>query len=809
MRIFQIAKELNISHKGIITFLKTKGLKVGLMDSIDEQVHHLILSEFSKEKETVDRYRKEQVRKEIHDSRIRRKQKEKSKLKILSINEQRNIEEKEVAKIKARKAEEKKQKQEADKKKLEKEKSKAKKEQQKKKIVKPKADLVKSKKRKMRKIEIADIESEIGQMGRKRVEKEVGIKKVKEAPKNVKDMVKKTLAKMDTKSRKKDYKKDKEIGEISSTDTIKKTINIPEFSSVDELAKTFHSTPSEIIQKCIGVGVLATINQRLEWDVIELIAEEFEFTAEKISDVGEEMFTLKETDEDRANARSRAPVVTIMGHVDHGKTSLLDFIRKTNIVAGESGGITQHIGAYKVELEDGNYITFLDTPGHEAFTAMRARGAQVTDIVILVVAADDSVMPQTIEAINHAKAANVPMMIAINKIDKPGADIDKVKRELSDHDVLVEDWGGKIQSVPVSAKTGEGVDEIMSGILLEAEMLELKSNFDTLGRGTIIDSKLDKGHGPMATVLIRKGTIQVGDPFLCSDYSGKIRAIMNERGQRIKSAFPSDAVQILGFDQVPQVSDIIAVVKNEKDLKRISSDRQRIRREIDHRKISTHSLDEMSSLIREGNIKSLPLIIKGDVDGSIEALSETLNKLQTEEVQVKVIHKAVGMVTESDVLLAEASQAVIIGFHVQVASNAKLQAKQTGVEIRTYNIIYDAVEEVKLALEGLLEPEIKEEITGKAVVQAQFKIPKIGFIAGSKVTEGLIKRSDKARLIRDKKVILDKCDITSLKRFQEDVKEVKEGLECGIGLSDSSKYLEGDIIEVFEIITIKRKLELT
>jgi translation initiation factor IF-2 len=313
----------------------------------------------------------------------------------------------------------------------------------------------------------------------------------------------------------------------------------------------------------------------------------------------------------------------------------------------------------------------------------------------------------------------------------------------------------------------------------------------------------------MATVLIRKGTIQVGDPFLCSDYSGKIRAIMNERGQRIKSAFPSDAVQILGFDQVPQVSDIIAVVKNEKDLKRISSDRQRIRREIDHRKISTHSLDEMSSLIREGNIKSLPLIIKGDVDGSIEALSETLNKLQTEEVQVKVIHKAVGMVTESDVLLAEASQAVIIGFHVQVASNAKLQAKQTGVEIRTYNIIYDAVEEVKLALEGLLEPEIKEEITGKAVVQAQFKIPKIGFIAGSKVTEGLIKRSDKARLIRDKKVILDKCDITSLKRFQEDVKEVKEGLECGIGLSDSSKYLEGDIIEVFEIITIKRKLELT
>jgi translation initiation factor IF-2 len=802
MRIFQIAKELNISHKGIITFLDTKGIKVGLMDSIDQQVHQLILNEFSKEKETVDRYRKEQVRREIHDTRVRQKQQEKSKLKLLTLKEQRTLEEKELEKQKAK--EEEKRKQEAENKKKEKlEAEKKKKDDQ-----KAKSADSKGKKRKMRKIEIADIESEIGISGRRKPAKQSGAKKKEDAPKNVQEMVKKTLAKMETKSRKKVYKREKDIDEEESADVTLNKLDIPEFSSVDELAKIFQSSPSEVIQKCIGMGVLATMNQRLEWDVIELLAEDYGYTAEKITDGGEEIFSMSETEEDVANAKPRAPVVTIMGHVDHGKTSLLDYIRKTNIVAGESGGITQHIGAYKVELENGNFITFLDTPGHEAFTAMRARGAQVTDIVILVVAADDSVMPQTIEAIDHARAANVPLIVAINKIDKTGTDVEKVKRELSEHDVLVEDWGGKIQCVPVSAKTGDGIEDIMNSILLESEMLELKSNYETLGRGTIIDSKLDKGHGPMATILVKKGTFRIGDPFLCNNYSGKIRAIMNERGQRIKEAYPSDAVQILGFDQVPQVSDIIAIVKSEKDLKRMSADRQRIRREIDHRKFTTQSLDEMSSLIREGKIKSLPLIIKGDVDGSIEALSDTLVKLQAAEVQVKVIHRAVGMVTESDVLLAEASHAVIIGFNVQVTSNAKLQAKQTGVDIRSYTIIYDAVEDVKMALEGLLEPEITEEITGKAVVQEQFKIPKLGFIAGSKVSEGIIKRSDKARLIREDEVILDDCDISSLKRFQEDVKEVKEGLECGIGLSGKTKYKEGDIIEVYEVKEIKRKLEL-
>ena len=807
MRIFQIAKELNISHKGIIAFLETKGIKVGLMDTIDDQLRQLILNEFSKDKETVDRFRKEQVRKEIHDTKVRQKQKETSKLQLLSLQDQRSLEQKEQERIKSiEKARIKKETESKEKKDLEKRKVS---EQDKKKEEKIKSKTEKDKKRKMRKIEIADIESEIGQVSRKKQSREAAVKKPEEAPKNVKEMVKKTLAEMGGRSKKKVYKKEKDFDSQETQDITLNKLEIREFSNVDELAKLFKSSPSEVIQKCIGMGVLATMNQRLEWDVIELLAEDYGYTAEKISDISDEMFSIENTKDDLQNAKSRAPVVTIMGHVDHGKTSLLDYIRKTNIVAGESGGITQHIGAYKVELEEGKYITFLDTPGHEAFTAMRARGAQVTDLVILVVAADDAVMPQTIEAINHARSANVPIIVAINKIDKPGSDLDKVKRELSDHGVLVEDWGGKIQSIPVSAKTGEGIEDIISSILLESEMLELKSNFETLGRGTVIDSRLDKGHGPMATVLIRKGTIRVGDPFLCNDYSGKIRAIMNERGQRIKEAFPSDAVQVLGFDQVPQVSDIIAVVKSEKDLKRMSSDRQRIRREIDLRKITTHTLDEMSSLIKEGNIKSLPLIIKGDVDGSVEALSETLGKIMTDEVQVKVIHQAVGMVTESDVLLAEASSAVIIGFNVQVSSNAKLQAKQTGVDIRTYSIIYDAVEEVKMALEGLLEPELKEKITGKALVQAQFKIPKLGFIAGSKVSEGIIKRNDKARLFRNDEIIIDNCDISSLKRFQEDVKEVKEGLECGIGLSGAFKYEEGDIIEVFEVKEIKRKLEIT
>ena len=511
--------------------------------------------------------------------------------------------------------------------------------------------------------------------------------------------MKATLAAIGTKKKKKTYKKSKSKDgqEIQHDEEIAASIKVPEFSSVDELSKIFDVSSSDVIEFCIELGTLATINQRLDWDVIELLANHFGYNAEKIKDVSEDIFTFEETDEDKEKATSRSPVVTVMGHVDHGKTSLLDYIRNTKVAAGESGGITQHIGAYKVKLKENKFITFLDTPGHEAFTAMRARGAQVTDIVILIVAADDAVMPQTKEAISHAKAASVPIIVAINKIDKPGADPDKVRRELSENDVLVESWGGKVQAVEISALNGDGIDDLLDSLLLETEILDLKSNKECLAMGTVIDSKLDKGLGPIGTVLIQKGTLKIGDPFICNDFSGKVRSIMNEIGKRVKIAEPSDAVQLQGFESVPKAGDLLAVIDNEKDLKKIASERQKTRREIEQKRIS-FSLNEMSALIKEGSIKTLPTIIKGDVDGSIDALSENLVKLNNDEVEIKVIHKAVGMVTESDVLLAEASNAIIVGFNVQVSSNAKLQASQAGVDIRIYNVIYNVVDEIKLSL---------------------------------------------------------------------------------------------------------------
>ena len=808
-RIFQIAKELNISHMDILSFLKTKDINVSNhMAPVDDETYSVIISEFHKDKESVDRLRKEQTRREIHDTRILNQQKEHKKLRLLSLEEQRKLEKKELKEdtgVNVQKDID------DDNKKKEPESSKSKvdfaslelasKEVSSKKEFKKKD---KQPKKKLRRIDLSQIESQVAANQNKKLssDKNIDNKRIKTAE----ETVKKITAKIETKSKKKVYKKDKKINEGSTTSDLK-SLKIAEFSNVDELSKIFEAMPNEIIQKCMTLGVLATINQRLDWEIIELLAEEFGYVAEKLEDVGEELFSLEHNEDDKKNLTPRPPVITVMGHVDHGKTSLLDFIRESNVVGGESGGITQHVGAYKVELSSKNNITFLDTPGHEAFTAMRARGAKVTDIVVIVVAANDSVMPQTIEAINHAKAAEVPLIIAINKIDLPDIDLEKVKRELSENNILVEDWGGKVQAIPISAKTGKGIDDLLSSMLIESEMLELKANKDVLARGTIIDSKLDKGHGPMATVLIQKGTLNVGDPFICNNISGKVRAMMNERGQRIKTALPSDPVQVLGFDHVPQSSDIFAVVEDEKEIKRITSERQRLKREIDQKKISTQSLDSMSALIKEGSIKNLPIIIKGDVDGSIEALSEQLTKISNDEVGVQVIHKSVGMVSESDVLLAAASNAVIVGFHVQISSNAKLQAQQEGVDIRTYNVIYQAVEEVTLALEGLLEPEEIEENLGKAVVQESFKIPKIGFIAGSKVLEGNIVRNGKARVIRDDEEIAN-GEITSLKHLKDDAKEIKEGFECGIGINDFSKFKEGDFIICYEIKSLKRKLKL-
>ena len=813
-RIFQIAKELNISHTDILSFLKLKNIEVGShMAPIEEDIYQIILAEFHKDKESVDRYRKEQVRREIHDTRILDRQKENKKLNLLTLDEQRKLEVKEREKDQedekkkeeeARNIalkEEEKAIQEAERQKNQEKEIQKEKEKNKQKNVEPKA------KKKLRKIHLSEIQSQVGK-GNTQRKTDNKIQTDSKKDKSAAETVRKITAKIDIKSKKKVYKKDKNLNEENLEEVDFKPIKVAEFANVDELSKIFETRSNDIIQKCMSLGVLATINQRLDWDLIELLAEEFGFKAEKMEDVGEELFSLDITEEDLKNAVDRPPVVTVMGHVDHGKTSLLDYIRDTNVVGGESGGITQHVGAYRVELKDGNSVTFLDTPGHEAFTAMRARGAQVTDIVVLVVAANDGVMPQTKEAIGHAKAAEVPLIIAINKIDLPDVDLERVKRELSENDVLVEDWGGKIQAIPISAKTGQGVDDLLASMLVESEMLELKANVDTLARGTVVDSKLDKGHGPIATVLIQKGSLNVGDPFICNNIPGKVRAMMNERGQRIQQAGPSDAVQVLGFDQVPQSADIFAVVEDEKEIKRIASERQRLKREIDQKKIATQSLDGMSALIKEGAIKNLPIIIKGDVDGSIEALSEQLSKIANDEVGVQVVHKSVGMVSESDVLLAAASSAVIIGFHVQISSNAKLLARQEGVDIRSYNVIYNAVEEVTLALEGLLEPEQVEENLGRAIVQEAFKIPKIGFIAGSKVLEGKIVRNAKARIIRDEEEIAD-GEINSLKHLKDDAKEMKAGFECGIGLDNFSKYKEGDVIVCYEIKSIKRSLVLS
>jgi len=820
-RIFHIAKELNISHTEIIAFLNEEGITVGShMAPVDDKDYHKILTEFSKDKESIERYRKEQMRREIHDTRFRDTQRSAKKINLLSLSEQRKLETEEKSKANQELKKETAEKTAA----AAQKKAAAKKVEKKAVAAQKKADLESGKeeqpkkadqkeskketiqkevqaapkKVKLRKINLTDIESEIGK-GIRRTRPPAPDSKAGALEKSVEERVRQTLAKIDTKTKKKTYKKGKEIADAAEDVSSKKVIAVPEYASVDELAKYFEVTPSEIIQKCLGLGVLATINQRLDWDMIELLAEEHNCVVEKLIEYGEELFSLEDTEEDLSKAKPRAPVITVMGHVDHGKTSLLDYIRDTNVVAGESGGITQHIGAYKVEQKNNKMITFLDTPGHEAFTAMRSRGAQITDIVILVVAADDSVMPQTIEAISHARAAQVPIVVAINKIDKPGADVDKVKRELSENEVLVEDWGGKIQAVEVSAKQGTGMDDLIDGILLESEMLNLQSNFDCPARGTVIESRIDKGLGPVATVLIQKGTLSVGDLFICNDSPGKVRALINERGQRIKEAYPSDAIQILGFNQVPQAADIFRVIEDEKILKRLATDRQ----------ISTHSLDIIAAMIKEGETNMLPLVIKGDVDGSIDALSETLEKLNTEEVSIKVIHKAVGPVSESDILLAQASDAVIIGFHVLESSNAKLLAKQTGVEVRIYNVIYKVVEEIKLALEGLLEPDKVEEIVGRATVLEQFKIPQIGFIAGSQVTEGIIKRNGLARLIRDDEVISEGHQLVSLKRFKDDVKEVKEGMECGIALEDVKKYKKDDVIEIYEIKEVKRKLEST
>ena len=624
----------------------------------------------------------------------------------------------------------------------------------------------------------------------------------------VKSTIKETLADIRsghgrTKTKKRRRDTDELVDEIIEVEE-KKVVQVTEFVSVSELATQMGLTASDIIAVCFQLGLVVTMNQRLEMETIEFIADEFGFEVESIEEYGADFLDEVDDEQDEANLTPRAPVVTVMGHVDHGKTSLLDFIRRTRVVAGEVGGITQHIGAYEVETEGGN-VTFLDTPGHEAFTAMRARGAQLTDLVVLVVAADDKVMPQTVEAINHAKAAGVPMIVAVNKIDLPTADPDGVKQQLTQHNIVVEEYGGDTVIVPVSAKTGEGVDKLLELILLQSEMLELKADRTGLARGVVLEAELDKGRGPVATVLVQKGELKDGDPFLAGMHAGRARALFDTRGKPRRDAHPSQAVQILGFDGLPQPGDSFHTVADEKEARTLSQKRQQIRREQEFAVREAIALSDVRTRIDEGEIEELPLIVKGDTEGSVEALSDSFHKLSTEEVQVRVIHQGVGGINERDVTLAQASSAIVVGFHVRPDRNAREVAEEAGVEIRLYDIIYEAVEDIKQGLEGLLKPEIKEEITGTLEVRDTFRIPKVGAIAGCMVVDGEINRNSKVRLIRDGVVVFE-SRVGSLRRFKDDVKEVRSGFECGVGIENYNDAKVGDVIEVYQREEIARTL---
>lgn len=581
-------------------------------------------------------------------------------------------------------------------------------------------------------------------------------------------------------------------------------LKITEFVTVSDLAKMMDVTITEVITTCMNFGLMVSINQRLDADTINIVASEFGFETEYVSaEVSEAIQEEEDKEEDLVN---RPPIVTVMGHVDHGKTSLLDYIRQTNVIAGEAGGITQHIGAYNVTLKNGQHITFLDTPGHEAFTAMRARGAKVTDIAIIIVAADDDVMPQTKEAINHASIAGVPIVFAINKIDKPTANPDKIKESLAQMNYLVEEWGGKYQSQDIAAKKGIGVDELMDKVLLEAEMLDLKANPNRKASGSVIESQLDKGRGYVATVLVSNGTLRVGDVVIAGTHFGKVKAMFNERNQRITEAGPSEPALILGLDGAPQAGDNFNVLSSEQEAREIANKREQLQREQGLRAGNgIITLDEIARRRALGNFQEMNIIVKGDVDGSVEALSDSLQNCSTEQFQINVIHKAVGQISETDVMLASASNAIIIGFQVRPSQSARKLAEKEGVDIRLYSIIYDAIEQLKDAMAGMLAPELKEQVTGTAEVLEIFKIGKVGVIAGSIVRDGKIKRSNKVRLIRDGIVVFT-GDLQSLKRYKDDVKEVANGFDCGIALAGYNEIQVGDIIEGFETIEVARKL---
>jgi translation initiation factor IF-2 len=640
------------------------------------------------------------------------------------------------------------------------------------------------------------------------------ISKEEPSEEEVQKQVRETLEKLQGKSGKgkgakyrrdkRDQHRQRSEDDIAQQETDSKVLKVTEFVTVSEVATMMDVPVTKVISACMSLGMMVTMNQRLDAETLSIVADEFGYEVDFVTaDIEETVDVVPENPED---LEDRAPIVTVMGHVDHGKTSLLDYIRKENVIAGESGGITQHIGAYSVKLKNGQKMTFLDTPGHEAFTAMRARGAQVTDIAIIVIAADDDVMPQTKEAISHAQAAGVPIVFAINKSELPTANPEKIKEKLAGMNLLVEDWGGKVQSHDISAKTGLGVEELLEKVLLESEILELKANPSKVATGTVVEAFLDKGRGYIATILVQTGTLKIGDYVLAGRHSGKVKAMHDERGHEVKEAGPATPVSILGLDGAPQAGDKFKVMTDEREAKDIAAKRTQLQREQSVRTQRHITLDEIGRRIALGDFKELNIILKGDVDGSVEALTDSFLKLSTEEIQVNIIHKGVGAITESDVLLASASDAVIIGFNVRPAGNARQVADKEEIDIRTYSIIYDAINDLKDAMEGMLSPELKEEITGNAEIRETFKISKVGTIAGCMVTSGKIYRSSGIRLIREG-VVIYTGELASLKRFKDDVKEVAKGYDCGIQVKNYNDIKEGDVIESFREVEVKKKLK--
>ncbi|MFP2996803.1 translation initiation factor IF-2 [Spongiivirga sp. MCCC 1A20706] len=640
------------------------------------------------------------------------------------------------------------------------------------------------------------------------------VAKVEPTEEEVQKQVRETLEKLQGKSsrgkgakyrrEKRDIHRQKTAEELAAQEAESKILKVTEFVTAGEVATMMDVGITDIISACMSLGMMVTQNQRLDAETLSIVAEEFGYEVEFVTaDIEEQIQEVEDKEED---LKPRAPIVTVMGHVDHGKTSLLDYIREENVIAGESGGITQHIGAYGVQLESGQKIAFLDTPGHEAFTAMRARGAQVTDLAIIVIAADDDIMPQTKEAISHAQAASVPIVFAINKIDKPTANPDKIKEKLAGMNLLVEDWGGKIQSHDISAKTGLGVKELLEKVLLEAELLELKANPDRRANGTIVEAFLDKGRGYVATIMVQAGTLRVGDYVLAGKHSGKVKAMHDERGHEVQEAGPSTPVSILGLDGAPQAGDKFNVFEDEREAKQIAAKRTQLQREQSVRTQRHITLDEIGRRIALGDFKELNIILKGDVDGSVEALTDSFQKLSTEEIQVNIIHKGVGAITESDVLLASASDAIVIGFNVRPMGNARQLAEKEEIDIRNYSIIYDAINDLKDAMEGMLSPEMKEEITGNAEIRETFKISKIGTIAGCMVTDGKIFRNSSIRLIREGVVVFT-GELASLKRFKDDVKEVAKGYDCGLQIKGYNDIKEGDVVEAYQEVAVKKKLK--